>query len=231
MATATAHARGVPVTAHLETVDAAAAIGAGIDGIEHITSLGPALLPPRDAERYRQSVLQNNDARRDGRYQVFSRLDLSTESTRRLLTLVVRRGIFLSPTLAVFESRAGDPGADEAHVRGFQQMLALTGLAHRAGARMVVGSHSSVPHAERGFAYQRELELLVEAGFTPLEAITAGTIENARFFRIADRLGSVAVGKVADLVLVEGRPDRDIGAMRRIKGVMLNGQWVSVPGR
>ncbi len=226
VATEAAHARGVPVTSHLEIVDARVAIGTGIDGIEHITSLGTALLPPREAERYRQSVLQNNDARRDGRYQVFSRLDLATDPTRRLLTLIRDRGVFLSPTLAVFESRAGDPGADSAHIRGFQQMLALTGMARRAGVSVVVGSHSSVPHAERGFAYQREMELLVEAGLTPLEVIRAATLENARFFRVADRLGSVAVGKVADLVLISGRPDQDIGAMRRVEGVMQNGRWV-----
>ena len=226
MATKTAHARGIPVTAHLETVDAAVAIEAGIDGIEHITSLGPGLLPPQEAERYRQSVVANNDARQDGRYQVFSRLDLATERAGRLVALVVRRGVVLSPTLAVFESRAGDQGADSAHVRGFQQMLALTGMARRAGAKIVVGSHSSVPHAGRGWAYQREMELLVEAGLTPMAAITAATLENARFFRVADRLGSLQSGKVADLVLVEGRPDRDITAMRRIKRVMLNGRWV-----
>ena len=230
MATATAHARGVPVTAHLETVDPAVAIAAGIDGIEHITSLGPGLLPPRDAERYRQSVVANTDARRDGRYQVFSRLDLATERARRLVALVVRRGVFLAPTLAVFESRTGDQGADPVHARGFQQMLALTGMARRAGAKIVVGSHSSVPHAERGWAYQREMELLVEAGLTPMEAITAGTLENARFFWVANRLGSLEVGKAADVVLVEGRPDHDIGAMRRIARVMLAGQWVELRG-
>ena len=70
------------------------------------------------------------------------------------------------------------------------------------------------------------MELLVEAGLSPMEAIVAGTMENARFFRIADRLGSLERGKGADLVLVEGRPDQDITAMRRIRRVMLNGVWV-----
>ena len=111
-------------------------------------------------------------------------------------------------------------------MRAFRNMLAFVGRAHRAGARVVVGSHSSVPHAERGWAYQREMELLVEAGLTPIEAIVAATLENARFFRVEDRLGTIERGKLADLLLVEGDPSRDIRAMRRVRRVMLNGRWV-----
>ena len=58
-----------------------------------------------------------------------------------------------------------------------------------------------------------------------MEAIVAGTMENARYFRIEDRLGSVETGKLADLILVEGDPLKDISNMRRIKRVMLNGIW------
>ncbi len=226
VATETAHARGAPVTAHLEIVDAADAIRAGVDGIEHITSFGVALLPPREAEKYRQSMLADNNARREGRYKVWSEIDLDSPRVRPLLELIARRGVFLSPTLAVFEKRLGDPAATEMHARAFGQMLKFVGMAKRAGARVVIGSHSSVPHAERGWAYQRELELLVASGLTPMEALAAGTLENARFFRIADRLGSVEAGKLADLVLIDGDPLKDIAAMRRVKGVMLNGKWI-----
>jgi imidazolonepropionase-like amidohydrolase len=224
--TETAHARGVPVTSHLEIVDAADAIRAGVDGIEHVTSFGTALVPLREAEKYRQAVLADNNARRDGRYKMWSSIDLQAPRVQPLLDLLVKRGTFLSPTLAVFERRSGDQGASEMHVRGFENMLRFVGLARKAGTRMVVGSHSAVPHAERGWAYQRELELLVESGLTPLQAIVAATMENARFFRIADHLGSVEVGKLADLLLVEGDPLTNISAMRRVKRVMLNGVWV-----
>ena len=84
-----------------------------------------------------------------------------------------------------------------------------------------------MPHAERGWAYQRELELLVEAGLTPMETIVAATLENARFFRAEERLGTVERGKLADLVLVEGDPLKDIRAMRNVRRVMLGGNWVS----
>ncbi len=109
-------------------------------------------------------------------------------------------------------------------------MLAFVGKMRKAGVRIVVGSHSAVPHAERGWAYQRELELLVEAGLTPMEAIVAGTYENARFFRNENRIGSVEKGKLADLLLIEGDPLKDIKAMRQIRRVMLNGVWIQRQG-
>ncbi len=224
--TATAHARGVPVTAHLEIVDANDAIRAGVDGIEHVTSFGTSLLDPRAAEIYRQAVLQDNNARRDGRYKMWSEIDLTSPRVQDALDLVVKRGTFVSATLAVFEKRAGDKDTSEMHVRGFANMLKFVGLAHKAGARIVAGSHSSVPHAERGWAYQRELELLVASGLTPMQAIVAATTTQTHFFRNAERLGSIQAGKLADLILVEGDPSQDITAMRRVKRVMLNGKWV-----
>ena len=221
----TAHARGVPVMGHLEIVDARDAIRAGIDGIEHATSFGTALLPLRDAEKYRQSVLADNNARREGRYQVWNAIKLNTPQADALFKLIVDRGVVVSPTLAVFERQRGDKDTTDVHVHGFQQMEAFVGLANKAGAKIVVGSHSDVPHAKRGWAYQRELELLVASGLTPMQALVAGTMNNARYFHIADRLGSIETGKVADLVLVEGDPLQNISNMRRIKRVMLNGVW------
>jgi imidazolonepropionase-like amidohydrolase len=221
----TAHARGVPVMGHLEIVDARDAITAGIDGIEHATSFGTALLPLREAEKYRQAMLADNNARREGRYKVWNSIDLSSAQAKSLFNLIVDRGVFISPTLAVFERQFGDKDTTPVHVHAFKQMEAFVGLAKRAGAKVVVGSHSDVPHAKRGWAYQRELELLVESGFTPMEAIVAGTMENARYFRIQERLGSVEPGKLADLVIVDGDPLRDIANMRRVKRVMLNGRW------
>lgn len=226
----TAHARGVPVIGHLEIVDARDAIRAGIDGIEHATSFGTALLPLREAEKYRQSILADNNARREGRYNVWNAINLNTPQAESLFKLIVDHGVVVSPTLAVFEKQRGDKDTGENQVRGFKQMEAFVGLASKAGAKIVVGSHSDVPHAKRGWAYQRELELLVESGLTPMQALVAGTMENARYFRIADRLGSVEAGKVADIILVEGDPLKNISNMRHIKRVMLNGVWQRVEG-
>ena len=223
-----AHRRGVPVTAHLELVKAGDAIRAGLDGVEHITSFGTALAEPDEAERFRKAVSEDNEARRKSRYELWSRLDLSTSPrVRPLLDLIVRRKVFVSPTLAVFERRRGDPGVTEVEARGFENMLAFVGLCHRAGVRIVVGSHSTVPKARRGWAYQRELELLAECGLTPMETIAAATRSNADFFRVSARLGTIEPGKLADLVLLEGDPLKDIHGMRRVERVMLNGLWIT----
>ena len=70
----------------------------------------------------------------------------------------------------------------------------------------------------------------MDSGLTPMQAIVAGTLENARFFHASDRLGSIEAGKLADLVLVEGNPLRNISDMKRVKRVMLNGEWVQGAG-
>jgi imidazolonepropionase-like amidohydrolase len=221
-----AHARGLPVTSHLEIVDAGDAIRAGVDGVEHVTSFGTALTPTREAEKYRQAVLADNNARREGRYEVWDKIDLDSPRARAVFRLVAERGTFVSPTLAVFERQRGDKETTEMHVRAFKRMEEFVLRAKRAGAHVVVGSHSDVPHAKRGWAYQRELELLVEAGLTPMESIVAATSENARFFHIEDRLGSVEAGKLADILLVEGDPLANISNMRNVRRVMLGGRWV-----
>ena len=67
------NAHHIPCTAHLEILDAREALLAGLQGIEHVTSLGPSLLPARQREQYRQAVLLDNDARQLGRYRTFAR--------------------------------------------------------------------------------------------------------------------------------------------------------------
>ncbi len=221
----TAHEYGLPVTGHLEIANAMDAINAGLDGIEHITSFGSFLLPAQKAEKYRQLILSDFNARKRGRYEVWNSFDFENNRLAdSLIRFLADKKTFVTPTLAVFEMR-NDKG-DSIDVNGFRNMVKFTGKARKGGVRIVVGSHSSVPYADLGFAYFREMELLHEAGLSNLEIITAATMENARFFRIEERLGSVEKGKLADLILVEGDPLKDISAMRKVKKVMLNGIWV-----
>ncbi|MEZ4993206.1 MAG: amidohydrolase family protein [Saprospiraceae bacterium] len=225
----TAHARDIPVVAHLEITHAGDAIEAGLDGIEHITSFGTALLPMQQAEKYKQLILADNAARDRGRYEVWNSLDLENNpQVDTLLKAILKHKTVISPTLAVFE-RQYDQG-DSIEVNGFQNMLTFLGMAHRAGARIVVGSHTWAPYGE-GFAYAREMELLVKAGMSNAEVIVAATMENARYFQVEDRLGSIEAGKQADLILLKENPLEDIRAIRSIERVMLNGVWISVPER
>jgi len=220
-----AHKYGLPVTAHLEITNAWDAINAGLDGIEHVTSFGPILIPPMEAEQYKLRVLADNDARKRGRYEVWNRINLqNNEVADSLCRFLAEKKIFLSPTLAAFEKRP-DKG-DSIEVNAFRNMLAFMGLAKKAGVRIVVGSHTYVAYAEYGYAYFREMELLHEAGLTPMEVIVSATMENARYFRVDERLGSIEKGKLADIVVIDGDPMKDIRTMRNVKRVMINGVWV-----
>jgi imidazolonepropionase-like amidohydrolase len=222
-----AHARGLPVTAHLETTEAKEAIEAGLDGIEHITSFGLSLVPQIEGEKYRQMVMADNNARKQGRYEVWKNIDPDGPMTDSLGSFLKNKGTFVSPTLGAFEYQAETGQAlDTARLAGFGKMKKVTGKLHKAGARIVVGSHSMIPYAETGWAYQREMELLVDSGLTPAEVINAATIQNARFFRIENRLGSIEKGKQADLILIKGNPLQNISATRNVFKVMLNGVWV-----
>jgi imidazolonepropionase-like amidohydrolase len=222
-----AHRRGLPVTGHLEVTEAMEAIDAGLDGVEHITSFGLSLQPQIEGEKYRQAVLADNNARKQGRYNVWEKLDINGPKADSLSKFLVRKGTFVSPTLGAFEYQSPAEGeTDTVRLRGFGQMKAFTGKLKKDGVKIVVGSHSMIPYAEMGWAYQREMELLVDSGLSPAEVIAAATMENARFFRIDDRLGSIEKGKIADLILVKGDPLRDISAFRNVEKVMLNGKWV-----
>lgn len=224
----TAHELNVPVTAHLELLDADRAIAAGLDGIEHITSLGTCLAEPDAAERFRAAVRNDNAARRKERYRLWADLDLDrSPRVRPLLDTLVRRAVVVSPTLTDFERRKDGVKSDALEVRGFEHMLKFTGLCHAAGVTIVVGSHTWGRYTEVGWAFQREMELLVESGLSPAAAIQAATLHGARFLGCADRLGSIEPGKLADLLLVAGNPLADIRALYQVKRVMLNGAWVA----
>ena len=225
----TAHAHHVPVTAHLEIVNAADAIRLGLDGIEHVTSFGVALAPRRQAEAYRQAVLADNNARRDGRYRMWATLDFASAKAKSVLELVGRRRTFVDPTLAVFERR-DEPGQTQEKaelVQGFRNMVRFVKPLHDAGARIVVGGHTAVPYAERGRAYFRETELLVEAGLTPMQVIQAATRLGAEFLGRENELGTIRPRMLADLIVVEGNPILDIRALRNVRRVMVDGTWVS----
>ena len=111
---------------------------------------------------------------------------------------------------------------------GFEKMKQLTRRAGLEGARLVMGGHSTVPFASRGEAPWRELELLVESGLSPLEAITAATGTAAGFLYRSDELGNLRSGLKADLVVLHDDPSRDIAAMRTVERVMVGGTWVDI---
>jgi len=109
--------------------------------------------------------------------------------------------------------------------RRFEVMMSLAAAMQKAGILLVTGSDGFglvVP----GLSLHQELETLVDAGLTPLEALQASTVNVARYLGEEDQSGGVAEGKVADLLLLGADPTLDITNARRIEGVMTRGRWL-----
>ena len=99
----------------------------------------------------------------------------------------------------------------------------LVGRLNRAGVRMLAGSDCPNPFVYPGFSLHDELGLLVRSGLTPAEALRTATINPATFLGLTDSLGTVASGKVADLVLLDANPLTDIANTKRIRAVIQGG--------
>jgi imidazolonepropionase-like amidohydrolase len=97
---------------------------------------------------------------------------------------------------------------------------------HEAGAGLLLGSDAPQMWNVPGFSTHRELEALVRAGLTPYQALATGTTNVAEYFGTGDRTGTVAVGRQADLILLDANPLDAIINTRRIAGVVLRGRWI-----
>jgi imidazolonepropionase-like amidohydrolase len=236
-----AHKRGFKVTGHLCSVTYREAAALGIDDLEHgffaatdfVAGKKPDECPGQGAG---QTAL--------------AAVDPNGEAVRSLIAELVRRHVALTSTLTIFETfvpgRPLPPGLDvlEPQLRAqFEQRHAAVAKSAnspytalyakaaamelafaRAGGLLLVGTDPTggggvIP----GYSNQRALELLVESGFTPLEAIRIGTLNGATFLGRADRVGSIALGKQADLVVVAGDPSARIGDVRNVQLVFKQG--------
>jgi imidazolonepropionase-like amidohydrolase len=105
-------------------------------------------------------------------------------------------------------------------------LLEITGMFPRAGVAVLVGTDYPNPYVFPGSGVHDEMELLVTAGFTPLQALQGATLEPARYLEASDSLGTVETGKIADLVLLSGNPLDDIANVRSIEAVVLDGRYL-----
>lgn len=236
-----AHERGLKITGHLCSVTYAEAASLGIDNLEH----GFAASTDFVADKQPDTCPGQQAGQRTIRD-----LDPASPAFLALVKTLVDRRVALTSTLPVFETftpgRPVPAGLDvltadlrdqflQSHARTaknaqsiyaqlFPKMMQLERAFARAGGVLIAGTDPTggggvVP----GYANQRQLELLVEAGFTPLDAIRIGTLNGATYLGRADRVGSLAVGKQADIVLVDGDPSASIGDVRRVETVFRAG--------
>jgi hypothetical protein len=127
------------------------------------------------------------------------------------------------------DTRNRDLSGDELRDRRirFAKESELTGEMHRAGVSILAGTDLGNPYLYPGSSLHDELALLVRAGLSPLDALRTATLNPARFLGLSDTFGTVAQGKVADLVLLDRNPLDDIANTQRIYGVVANGRYLA----
>jgi len=151
------------------------------------------------------------------------------------IRMMVEHGTFLVPTIYVGDYYAeGDKlraqDKEDDYIKNMRgKFLAAVGRAHKAGVKIAVGIDLG-GYMTDPTVYVREMAVLVEAGFTPMEAIQAGTRVGAELLRWDDRLGTVEKGKLADLVAVPGNPLEDMKALEKVSFVMVGGHVAKTPG-
>ena len=129
---------------------------------------------------------------------------------------MVKRHALLEPTLCVTDT--GSP------LHGLADWCAAAvGLARTHHVTLVAGTDNVIPEGQSQPGIHREMELLVAAGLTPLEAITAATQNGARALGIERTHGTIEHGKVADLVVLDADPTTDIRNTRRVRMVIKSG--------
>jgi imidazolonepropionase-like amidohydrolase len=238
-----ARRRGMRVSGHIpEGMRAADAVRAGFDEVQHANML---------VLNFLSDTLDTRTPQRfTGPAADAAALDLDSDSVRAFVALLRERGTVVDPTLGVFESfftaRPGelDPrlaavadrlppsvrrglrdgglpvpaGMDQRYRDSFGAFLRLVALLHRSGVRIVAGTDGMA-----GFGLHRELELYELAGIPAAEVLQIATLGSARVAGREADLGSIAPGKLADLVLVAGDPARRIGEIRSVALVIKDG--------
>ena len=147
-------------------------------------------------------------------------------------------GTAYAPTLAVYEpvkpGMTAPANPDEPRfrqtVRKFGYALKNVKALHDAGVLVALGTDAGMTNTPHGSSTLREMELLVQAGLTPTEALMAGTANSAKVMGVLEDRGTIEAGKRADLVLVDGRPWEQISDVRRTVRVFIDGRQVHGPG-
>jgi imidazolonepropionase-like amidohydrolase len=142
----------------------------------------------------------------------------SHEFDNDLITMILNKGTYFVPTLAIAWAYK------DAYPDVFSGLKKTFKKAHNAGVNIAAGTDSGTPGVVIGKGLHKELELMVEAGISPVEAIMTGTRNAADNLGKGNELGTIEPGKIADIIAVSGDPLKDIRDMREIKLVIKDGK-------
>jgi imidazolonepropionase-like amidohydrolase len=238
-----AHAHGMRVSGHVPSgMNAEQFVRAGVDEIQHMNfillNFMPQVKDTRTPARFTEVAAHGAE------------IDPKSDQVRALIELLKERKIVLDPTLSIFEGMIDDrpgriapgfatvaanmpaqvrrsflygglevpDGMDQRYQDSFQRMLDMTKAFYDAGITIVAGTDSLA-----GFSLHRELELYASAGIPAPKVLQLATLGAARVVKRDSELGSIASGKLADMILVEGDPATHISDLRRVRTVVKDG--------
>lgn len=235
-----AHKLGVKVTAHLCSVGFREAVALGIDQLEH------GLLTNSEYSRNKRP-----DACPSGEESLYATLDINSPEVQQTIREMVAKNVALTSTLDVhelsspsrvpFDQRVldalypaasaqvaafyerGKSAKDEIARAAFKNHMAFERAFVKAGGLLGAGSDPCCQSAIAGYGDQRNYELLIEAGFTPEQAVQIMTSNGAKILGFDKTLGTVAAGMQADLVVIAGNPVRTPADIRKVETVFRRG--------
>lgn len=237
-----AHRRDLHVTAHLCSITYREAAEAGIDNLEHGFAVMTDFVRDKKPDECPSFMAQSR-----------SIVDLNVDSpeVEALMNLLIQKQVAITSTLPVFAASVpGEPvraemlealapfarenilrtyaainsRPSEWQVMKFKKIMALEKKFFDMGGFLVAGTDpTGNGRTVAGFANQRQVELLVEAGFSPVQAIQVATLNGAKLLKIDGDTGSIEPGKLADLVIIDGDLEADIYSIRKMETVFKNG--------
>jgi imidazolonepropionase-like amidohydrolase len=235
------HKRGMKLTGHLCSVTYHEAAGLGIDNLEHgffastdfVPDKQPDICPGQNVGQASLAAIDPKGAPAQALIKDLISHHVAVTSTQTVFELGIP-GRPMPPGLDVLDPilrdqfvqrySAARPNGRSVMPTLFPKMQQMEVDFFRAGGLLIAGTDpTGGGGVVAGYSDQRELELLVESGLTPLEAIKVCTMNGATFLGRADKVGSIAVGKQADLVIIDGDPSANIADVRKVNLVFKQG--------
>jgi imidazolonepropionase-like amidohydrolase len=235
-----AHKRNLKVTGHIGTITYREAAELGIDDLEH------GFFVSSDFDKDKKV----NEFDEEKASRTFADLPVNSAEMKSLIEFLINKHVAVTSTLPVFEPftdrelilGGGDDallpeakemvvtrwkrnqGKDSDDIAQFKKEITWEKQFYDAGGLLICGTDpTGSGRTIAGYGSRREIELLVEGGFTPLQAIKIATLNGAKYLGRDKTIGTIEAGKNADLVLIDGDPEKNIRDIRKTQIVFKNG--------